>query len=227
MSSLRSTFLLEILSTAILASPGKRDLCQPGRQTIAGHEYTISCGIDRPGGDYGLLQTNIFGCVTACAADANCETAQYLEGNGHCYFKNTVNSLFTQAGVLTIDKGSACKADTTLTLNGLQCTITCGEDRPGWDYNSIQTGNYLDCASACAADSNCITAQYKETNGVCYLKSRLSQAFESSENDSIKCERPVTQANTTSMIPEPVSTTSVMPEVNSMTTSAAPTPTEP
>ena len=54
--------------------------CIAGSVTINGRKCTKLCGIDRPGGDYGLKRTDSFqGCVEACAADLECITAQYRE----------------------------------------------------------------------------------------------------------------------------------------------------
>lgn len=184
-----TTVVLGLLSTTALATPTKRTTCHPGRQTINGQQYTISCGLDRVGGDYDRQQTSWAGCIAACAADSTCVTAQYHEDNGFCYLKNAVNGPNASPGEDTVDLGSACRQDTTLTLNGLQCTISCGVDHHGGDYASTWSGNYLACAAACAADSGCVTAQYNEGNGYCYLKNADNGAVSSTDTDSVVCQR--------------------------------------
>ena len=179
--------LLGLLVTSALASPLKRAECNPGRQTINGEELTVSCGVNRPLGDYHNLQGRFDTCAADCRADDNCATAVYHEDNGFCYYKNVVNDLELQADSVVVDKGMACKQSTTLTLNGLQCTISCGTDRHGGDYGNQRTGNYLACASACAADSNCVTAQYNEGNGYCYFKNVANTAVSSTDTDTIDC----------------------------------------
>lgn len=166
MAAFRSAIVLSLLSTTVVGGLTRRSICHPGRQTIDGVQYTISCGLDRLGGDYDRDGPTTWDqCIAECAADAKCVTAQYHEDDSKfCYFKNTVNDPVLTTDHYTIDRGVACQKSTTLTLNGQQCSIQCGVDRHGGNYDAIQTGNYLACASACAGDSNCITAQYNEGN---------------------------------------------------------------
>jgi hypothetical protein len=190
MAVLKSTIVLGLLSALALAAPQKRSICHAGQNTINGQLYTTSCGLDRVGGDYGREGPVSWSqCQSDCAADSTCVTAQYHEDNQFCYFKNVVNGGQVSSGEDTIDLGSACQQDTTLTLNGLQCTISCGVDHHGGDYNGYYVGNYLACANACAGDANCKTAQYNEGNGYCYLKNTVNPAVSSTNTDSIICAR--------------------------------------
>jgi uncharacterized protein len=79
MSLIKSTLLLAVLSATALATPTKRSVCHAGRYTLNGQQYTVSCGLDRAGGDYANQQTSWDGCMQACAADSTCVTAQYHE----------------------------------------------------------------------------------------------------------------------------------------------------
>ena len=136
------------------------------------------------------LQTSFDGCIAACGADATCQTAQYHENNGYCYLKNSVNGAIQASGEDTVDLGSVCQQSTTVTVSGMQCSISCGVDRRGGDMSNTRTGNYLACAQACADNSNCVTAQYNERNGYCYLKNQLNPASDSTDTDTIVCDRP-------------------------------------
>jgi hypothetical protein len=198
MANFRALAVLSLLSTAVVASPSKRSVCHAGRKTINGQQYTVSCGLDRLGGDYDRLQTSWDGCIAACGADSTCQTAQYHDDNGYCYLKNFINPAVATSGEYTVDLGSACKESTTVSLNGVQCSIECGIDRHGGDYSQVNAGNYLACASACAADSKCVTAQYNEGNGYCYLKNADNGQVSSTDTDSIVCVRSGTTTSTTS-----------------------------
>jgi hypothetical protein len=190
MAIFTSAILIGLLSTTVNGTPTKRSICNAGRQTINGVQYTPSCGMDRLGGDYGRTGQISWGqCMAACAADSQCVTAQYHEDSQYCYFKNAANQPSISSGEDTIDQGPACQQSTTLTLSGIQCSIQCGTDRHGGDYANAPAGNYLSCAAACAADSNCVTAQYNEGNGYCYFKNALKDSSSSSDTDSIVCTR--------------------------------------
>lgn len=189
MSTIKTALLFGLLFAITSATPTKRSVCNAGYRTIDGKQYTISCGLDRPGNDYDLLQTSFDHCATTCAADSRCATAQYAEDVGFCYLKTVANAAVRKSGVDTIDHGKACKSNTTAILSGVQCKISCGVDRAGGDYSQAYLGNYLACAEACAADSKCLTAQYKEDNGYCYFKSVVNNAIASSVVDSIVCDR--------------------------------------
>jgi hypothetical protein len=189
MASIKSALLLALLSATTLATPTKRSICNAGRKTINGQEYTVSCGMDRLGGDYARQQSSWDDCISACGADSTCLTAQYHEDSGWCYLKNSVNPPVASSGEDTVDLGSSCKQDMTVTLNGLQCTITCGVDHAGGNYNTIASDNYLACAQACASDIHCITAQFNELNGQCYMKNSVNAAISSTTTDTISCGR--------------------------------------
>jgi hypothetical protein len=95
--------------------------------------------------------------------DVNRDRANELCSNGFCYLKNEVNQAVVAPGEDTIDLGVGC-ASGTVTFGDTPCTISCGQDSHGGDYTNLYTGNYLACASTCADDSNCVTAQYNEGN---------------------------------------------------------------
>ena len=174
-----------------LASAG----CTPGSVQIGSRQCKVQCGIDRPGGDYGNQYTGTFDkCMSACATDAKCSTAQFHISNGYCYFKDSRNAAVTNSNDNTIDCEPAvatCQSG-PVTLNGRSCNVQCGIDRPGGDYGAKFTGSFDGCMAACAADTRCLTAQYHISNGYCYLKNTRNKAVADANDDTIDCEQPVT-----------------------------------
>lgn len=52
----------------------------------------------------------------------------------------------------------------------------------------MYTGSLDDCAQACASDMNCVTAQYSEINGYCYLKSTMNGLVANDGVDTVDCD---------------------------------------
>ena len=185
---MKSFLALTLFSATAFALVAPRTGCRAGRQTINGQLYTVSCGLDRFGGDTGRDSGITFGqCQANCAADSTCVTAQYHENISTCYYKNSVNPAVLSNGHDTIDLGVGCQSGTQ-TFNGVQCTITCSQDSHGGNYAASYVGNFLGCAQACSADSNCKTAQYNEENGYCYLKNAINGFVSSDNTDSVVCK---------------------------------------
>ena len=72
----------------------------------------------------------------------------------------------------TTPTASSCVATYT-TINGRTGAVQCGIDRAGGDLTSQYASSLQACEAACAANPQCITAQYNggSTGGTCYLKS--------------------------------------------------------
>lgn len=186
---MKSFLTIGLFTATALAVVLPRTGCRAGRSTINGQLYTISCGLDRLGGDSGRTSGISFAtCQSNCAADSTCVTAQYHESIQTCYYKKDVNPAVLADGHDTIDLGIGCNSGPQ-TINGVTCNVKCGQDSRGGDYASSYTGNYLACASACSADSNCVTAQYNEENGYCYRKNAINGFEASSNTDSVVCTR--------------------------------------
>lgn len=68
--------------------------------------------------------------------------------------------------------------------NGVTCTGVCKGDRHGGDYGNAYAGNFLKCAQICAAEplGKCLSAQYNEGNGYCYLKGVINNLDTASTN---------------------------------------------
>lgn len=111
--------------------------CVAGPTTVNGRSCSVTCGLDRPGGDYGLVHTGTFdGCIQACGADAKCVTAQFHADNGFCYLKDTSNNGVSDENNYTVDCSPAASTQSQCTsgtrvFGSRSCTVSCGVDRPG------------------------------------------------------------------------------------------------
>lgn len=191
-----SAFLLTqglcLISAALAATTTtSSNVCTPTTQTISGRTCNLSCGTDRPGGDFSSVRTSsINGCIQACATEARCLTAQYVESSGYCYLKNLVSQAAAAEGVDTVDcstaTASSCTPLTT-TVSGRSCTISCGQDRPGGDYQAIQANSLNACVSACASDQQCTDAQYRQSTNFCYLKNTITDPTAAADVSSVVC----------------------------------------
>ena len=139
--------------------------CSTGTSIINGRICTRSCGVDRPGGDYGRSQTGSFdACISACAADSKCVTAQYHENNQFCYFKNSRNNKSSVDGVDTVDCDAKSSPSTTKNSGGKssssQTSSTTKDITPSSTQNSnpgtcsakTQTLNGRSCKITCNQD---------------------------------------------------------------------------
>ena len=73
-------------------------------------------------------------------------------------------------------------------VNNRACWVTCSVTRPGGNFKQAHTESVDACLQYCAADPQCYTAQYREDNGFCYLKTVRNQAVVSSTADTIDCD---------------------------------------
>ncbi|KPI45005.1 uncharacterized protein AB675_2387 [Cyphellophora attinorum] len=71
-------------------------------------------------------------------------------------------------------------------INGRTCTVQCGIDRRGGDYDRAYTGTFEGCIQLCAAASTCVTAQYHGKTGWCYLKDSRNPAETNVDDDTPK-----------------------------------------
>jgi hypothetical protein len=176
--------VLALSSSATASTLGRRQ--QTEIRYINGRTCQIQYGVDRLGGDYARTKYDSFeDCISACAADTNCKSAQYHLDNQYCYFKNSVNPAVSDANENSVD----CSGQ--ITINGRQCQIQYGIDRAGGDYDRQNTGTFEGCQQACSSDPICVTAQYHINSGWCYLKNSLNAGFQSSNDNSIDCNTDV------------------------------------
>lgn len=179
--------------------------CKSGSYSINGKVCVVKCDHDRPGGDYGALRTDNFEqCLEKCAADKQCQSADYVKQTGYCYLKKNRKNLIQKHGVDNVDchdlpsslKTSKMPPQPTLpvcksgpiTISGRPCTVACGEDRWGGDVDSKWVGSTEACQKACALNKACVSAQYLKTNGWCYFKGVRESLTPNKNVDTIDCE---------------------------------------
>jgi hypothetical protein len=187
---LKATLLL-LASCSISTALSLRqtaEVCTAGDQIIDGRFCSVSCGKDRAGGDYDQHPVSgISACAKLCADDTRCSTAQYAESNGYCYLKDVRHDLVDHVTVDSIDC-AVCTAETKI-INGRTCTTKCGTERAGGNIgDAIQVGSISACATACSNNANCVTAQYHEGTGYCYLKGVRNEERPDPSVESIDCE---------------------------------------
>ena len=190
------SFLTCITAASAAAISVGASVCISGPVTSNGRSCTVECGVDHPGGDYSSLYTADFQtCIDACTADSGCATAQYSNTNSYCYLKGVVDPSSNNVNVNSV----VCQAPTpppappapdtctagSVKLNGRSGALQCGIDYPGGDYASQYTGSLVACENLCAADLNCLTAQYSKDTKYCYLKSTVQPSKLNGEINSI------------------------------------------
>ena len=176
--------VLAITSSVTASTLGRRSSSQT--RYINGRTCTVQYGIDRLGGDYARTAVDSFEtCISACAADTQCKSAQYHHDTSTCYFKDAVNPSNADSNEDTVD----CSG--LIVINGRTCQIQYGIDRFGGDYDRKNTGTFDGCQQACASDPICMTAQFNTGSGWCYLKNTLNVAVQSSTDNTIDCNTDV------------------------------------
>ncbi|HEY3358551.1 MAG TPA: choice-of-anchor D domain-containing protein [Polyangia bacterium] len=142
-------------------------------------------------------------CATTCAGDGECIAGDYCDGTGHCVPRKSQGSTCNPSADCKVP--GSCRECTTAggcvdgyccdaACNGGACDVcngaalgftgavngTCASAPAGWTGNPACSPYYCSggpaCASTCAADADCIAADYCDASGHCAARQAQGSA---------------------------------------------------
>jgi hypothetical protein len=117
-------------------------------------------GVNRPGADYHVMRArNASRCASICTHAPECYAFSFNAATGQCHLKDRVTAPKKTAGF----------------VSGLKIEVPFEEhtDRPGGDFEAVDTPDAEACAHACVARPKCRAFTFYIPPQRCWLKSRV------------------------------------------------------